>query len=87
MLARQIPERSTGSAARQAYVVWFLEVLNTFSDADAEREDFQETKADWPGEQIGDDFYLAELAAKLKRLYELRDLLGHREGVRRSDAT
>jgi hypothetical protein len=79
LLARQIPERYTGdSASRQAYLTWFIEVFNAFSEADPEREVFQEVRADWPGDRSGDAFYLAELAAKVKYLYELRDLLGHR---------
>ena len=78
LLARQIPERYTDNDARVAYVAWFVEVMNAFSDTDPERSEFQEVKADWPGERIGDAFYLAELATKVKYLYELRDLLGHR---------
>lgn len=78
LLARQIPERYTADDARVAYVAWFLDVLNAFSETEFEQHDFQEVKADWPGDRTGDAFYLAELAAKVKYLYELRDLLGHR---------
>lgn len=78
LLARQIPERYTDDDARVAYVAWFVEVMNAFSETDPERSEFQEVKADWPGDRIGDAFYLAELATKVKYLYELRDHLGHR---------
>jgi len=76
LLARQIPDRYTGDPARCEYVAWFGEVINVLSGEERLRNDFQATKADWPGEQIGDEFHLAELRSKLKHLYDLRDFLG-----------
>jgi hypothetical protein len=76
LLARQIPDRFTGDPARLEYLAWFLETFNVLSDEERLRDEFQATKADWPGEQIGDEFYLAELRTKVKHLYDLRDFLG-----------
>lgn len=44
LLARQIPQRYTDDDARVAYVAWFVEVMNAFSDTDPERSEFQESK-------------------------------------------
>ncbi len=59
-----------------------MEGLYALQGNNTQWKSFREAKANWPGPDTEDGFFAAELAAKLKRLYEIRDLLGSFEAQR-----
>lgn len=76
LIEDQIPTVHTGAEARRAFLEWYMEALTALQEDEPLRKSFEETRAGWPGPETGDGYYAAELAAKLKRLYEIRDFLG-----------
>lgn len=76
LIGGQMAAVYTGDRLRTIYAAWYLEALNAMPEGDPLWQSLEEAKANWPGPKSGNDFYVAESTAKLKRLYEIRDLLG-----------